>query len=134
MKMKLILVLVMWAALPAWATSFTNTPDAVIPDNNPNGFVDAISVSSLGPQLQDVSVQLNFSGGFNGDLFAYLTYDGQTATLFNRVGTGGGNTFGYSNPGFDVTLTDSGIAGLHNYQVNGGTYNGNGQLTGIWQP
>ena len=79
-------------------------------------------------------MQLNISGGYNGDLLAYLTYGGQTVTLLNRVGTGGGNTYGYADTGFAITLNDSGSTGLHNYQANSPTYNGSGQLTGTWQP
>ena len=134
MKTKIILSIVVGAGLPAWASLFTSSPGAVIPDNNPSGYANTISVSGLGSQLTGVIVQLNISGGYNGDLLAYLTYGGQTVTLLNRVGTGGGNTYGYADTGFAITLNDSGSTGLHNYQANSPTYNGSGQLTGTWQP
>ena len=48
MKTKLILALVLGVGLLASASLFTSTPGAVIPDNNPSGYVNTISVSGLG--------------------------------------------------------------------------------------
>ena len=109
----------------------SGTLSAPIPDNDPNGYVNTISVSGL-EGLTSLSVQLNVSGGYNGDLYAYLTYNGNTVVLLNRVGTGGGNVFGYNNPGFNITLSDSGSFDVHNYQANGGQTSG--ALTGTWAP
>lgn len=134
MQIKLILSLILTGALTTQAALYTSSPNAVIPDNNPNGYVNTIGVSGEGAVLQSVNVLLNVSGGYNGDLYAYLTYNGTTVTLLNRVGTGGGNTFGYADTGFNVALSDSGTADFHNYQSHSPTYNGSGQLLGTWQP
>jgi len=134
MKTKVLLVTVACASISARATLFSSSPDAVIPDNNPSGYVSTINVSGLGSQLSDLSVNINVSGGYNGDLYGYLTYNGQTVVLLDRTGTGGGNAFGYSDPGFNITLNDAGNFGLHFYQANGATFNGSGQLQGTWQP
>jgi len=95
----------------------SGTLNAAVPDNNPNGYASSIAVSGLGSPLTSVSVQLNLSGGYNGDLYAYLTFDGNLVTLLNRVGSGGGNTFGYGDAGLNVTLVDGAANGnIHNYQ------------------
>src|SRR6266853_1430008 len=93
-----------------FSTGFAN--GGVIPDGNPTGWSDSRSVSGVSDfQITDVSVKLNISGGYNGDLYGYLSHNGVLVPLLNRVGvtaTGGGNSFGYSDAGFNVTLSDSG--------------------------
>jgi subtilisin-like proprotein convertase family protein len=118
------------------AALFSSGPlNALIPDNNANGYLSTITVSGQANQLQTLSVNLNVSGGYNGDLYAYLLGpNGQLTVLLNRAGSGGGNSYGYSDTGFNLTLSDGGVTGLHNYQSNGGSLNGDGQLTGSWQP
>lgn len=113
----------------------------VIPDGNPGGWVDSRTVSGLGDSpIDNVSVRLDISGGYNGDLYGYLVYQsvgGDTsamAVLLNRVGTGAGDAitqlFGYANPGMNVTLDDSSVStSIHNYGGTGvpsGTYNSDG--------
>jgi hypothetical protein len=70
-------------------------------------------------------LNLSISGGFNGDLFGYLTHDSGFAVLLNRVGRTSGNTFGYTNSGLTLTLDDSAATDVH---VNGGA------TTGTFQP
>jgi hypothetical protein len=60
-----------------------------------------------------VNVTINVSGGFNGDLYAYLSYNGILVPLVNRVGTTTSplNPFGFSTAGFNnVTLDDAASA------------------------
>ena len=66
-------------------------------------------------------------------LYGYLYYNGVKIDLINRLGTGGGNTYGYSNPGMNIALNDGGKTGLHNYQANSPVYVG-GRLTETWRP
>ena len=74
--------------------------------------------------VDSVSVVLNLSGGYNGDLYGYLVYnDGsatQTAILLNRVtgaaapvaGFGGGATTDFASlQSAGITLSDSGTSG-----------------------
>ena len=106
------------------------TVNAVIPDNDPSGYASTVAVSGLADVIKDVTVTLDITGGYNGDLYAYVTYDGQLLTLLNRVGQGTGSnptfTFGYSDAGMNVTLADAlngGVNGnIHNYQSVGGGY------------
>lgn len=86
-----------------------------IPDGYPSGIYTTITVSGEMSTLTDVNVTLNVAGGYNGDLYAYLSYNGTLVTVLNRVGTGGGDTFGFSAAGFNnVTLDDqSGNGNIH---------------------
>ena len=97
-----------------------------IPDASPVGNSSSLLVSGANTSLTGVSVTLNVSGGYNGDLYAYLLApNGTLVMLLNRVGTGSGNaiqsTFGYSTTGFNnVTLDDAATGGsIHNAQNPG---------------
>jgi subtilisin-like proprotein convertase family protein len=105
----------------------------VIPDGSPSGVTSQITVSTPDYILTDVTVTLNVAGGNNGDLYAYLSYNGTLVTLLNRVGTGSGNPiqqmFGFSTSGFNnITLADGSASNIHNVQnpVSGTTYSPDG--------
>jgi subtilisin-like proprotein convertase family protein len=103
-----------------------------IPDNDPSGLVSTLSLSDPGGSIDDVSVNLDIAGGWNGDLYAYLlSPTGQMAVLLNRVGVDTGNPVGYGDSGFDVTLSAVGND-IHTYQNDSPLFNGSGQLTGDW--
>jgi hypothetical protein len=118
----------------SYNNGFANS--GVIPDANATGWSDSRTVSGLADSsITDISVKLNVSGGYNGDLYAYLSYNGVLVPLLNRVGvtaTGGGSSFGYSDTGFNITLSSIGND-VHFYGQNSPSFNGNGQLTGNWQ-
>jgi subtilisin-like proprotein convertase family protein len=113
-----------------------NNINANIPDGNPVGWAGTATASGYLPSISAVSVNLNISGGYNGDLYAYLSYGGVLVPLLTRVGTTSGNAFGYANTGFNVTLssTASGAQDVHSYQDHSASYNESGQLLGTWQP
>jgi len=116
---------------------FTNTVNAVVPDANPTGLIVSTNLSAVPGTISSVTVALDITGGFNGDLYAYLVDpNGNISILLNRVGVtaiGGNNYFGYGNTGFNVVLSDAGPANIHYYQTASPSYSG-GQLTGTWQP
>jgi subtilisin-like proprotein convertase family protein len=129
-------VIALKLASPAGAAIVINndwTVNTAIPDGNPVGITAGQTFQNLvGGAITDVRVDLNLSGGYNGDLVGYLTLqdaNGNTATeiLLNQVGTTPANPFGSSGTGFNVTLSDSGT-------VNGSIHGANGIATGIWQP
>ena len=133
----LLVTLLLWTAPAAHAgvysysfsSGFSN--GGVIPDGNPTGWSDTRSISVSDHYLTDVSVKLNISGGYNGDLYGYLSHSGVLVPLLNRVGvtgTGGGDAFGYGDTGFNVTLSDSGTYDIHFYGQHSPTFNGSGQL------
>jgi subtilisin-like proprotein convertase family protein len=106
----------------------------VVPDNNMNGWQNTIHVADL--PLSDlisndtVKVTLNISGGYNGDLYAYLVHGSGYAVLLNRVGvTGvaaydanGSVDFGSAGSGFAVTyeVNPTSIADIHTYLASAG--------------
>jgi len=134
MQLRLLLPLALTVGLSATAGVYTSSPGITIPDQNASGAVDSITVSGETAETWAVSVQLNLTGGYNGDLLAYLTYGGQTITLLNRVGTGSGSSYGYADAGLNLTLVDGAANGnIHNYQTGVGyaPLIGNGSA---WQP
>ncbi len=122
----------------------------VIPDAAPTGWSDTRTISGVGSLLNNVSVLINLSGGINGDLYAYLSYNGVLVPLLNRVGTGSGDPiqtqYGFSTSGFtNVRLDDAGSLNIHGvqspassptyYHPDGGSLNtafGAGNLNGSW--
>ncbi|HSY17967.1 MAG TPA: PEP-CTERM sorting domain-containing protein [Candidatus Acidoferrales bacterium] len=128
----------LFAGLAGAQTNYTyssGTLNTAIPDGNPVGISSSTTFSSLPGIITSIQVNLDITGGFNGDLYAYLAGPtGQFAVLLNRVGVtgvGAGNAFGYSDAGFNVTFDQSG-ANIHNYQTS--VNPGGGQLTGTWAP
>ena len=125
------------AAADMYSDSFTTTSGAAVPDGGfpLSGLTSTLVVSGMAPTTVNVDVELNISGGYNGDLFAYLVGPhGGFAVLLNRVGrTSAGDISTYSDAGFDVTLSDSAANGdIHLYQVVFDP--AGGVLTGTWQP
>jgi subtilisin-like proprotein convertase family protein len=125
-----LLTLSVLTALTARAQLFQQTVNTPIPDGNPTGLSSTINVEGLGTQLLDVTVNLDISGGSNGDLYAYLSHGGSGfAVLLNRVGKTATDPFGYGDAGFHITLSDAASLDIHNYGGNSGL-----ALTGTWQP
>lgn len=121
-----------------YVTNTTSTTvNALIPDGSPIGLTSGTNISgsySLAT-ISSVTVTLDITGGFNGDLYAYLAGPGGGfAVLLNRTGITSGNAFGYSDTGFNITFDDSAANNIHLYQNDSPTINGSGQLTDTWQP
>ena len=140
--MKRQLIICLLALIMGWTAqggiiygSFANSGN--IPDGSPSGSAATASASGFLPTISDISVKLNISGGYNGDLYAYLSYGGVLVPLLNRTGatgTGAGDAFGYGDTGFNVTLSSAGAHDVHSYGDYSPSFNGSGQLTGTWQP
>ena len=115
-----------------WTGGFAN--GGVIPDNEPTGLVISEMLSGWSGSVSNMSVTLNLTGGWNGDIYAYLYHDGVMSVLLNRVGTPANSGLGYGDNGFNVTLTyDTAFSSIHNYQADAPTMIG-GVLQGMWQP
>ena len=114
----------------ALLTINSGTLNAAIPDGNVNGYQSTLTFNDSNfNNVLDVDVKLNISGGYNGDLYVYLTHSSGFSVLLNRAGRTSGNAFGYADAGFNVTFNDAASTDIHNYGGNGGN-----QLTGSWQP
>lgn len=115
-------------------SSFTLQPKAVIPDANPVGWMGQVTVNGLEGPVANIQVTLDISGGYNGDLYAYLSApEGQMSVLLNRPGVTGTNPFGYSDAGFSITLDSAAANNIHDYGANSSYgLNYSGQVTGTW--
>jgi subtilisin-like proprotein convertase family protein len=111
-----------------WTGGFAN--GGVVPDNNYSGWADSRTLNAApagNVTPGSVAVTLNLSGGWNGDLYAYLVNSSSGfCVLLDQIGTG---TYGNAGNGFNVTLSAAGTPGLGSYMDNG-----TGLLTGTWQP
>ena len=101
-------------------TASASSLGQVIPDNNASGVAYALNFGAIGLQISDISVSFNISGGWNGDLYAYLAHGSDYAVLLNRVGASTTDADGYGTSGLNVLLqplaTHSGIVDIHNVQ------------------
>jgi subtilisin-like proprotein convertase family protein len=134
-----IAVMTLGAVVAAQGQFVTNTPsvsvNSVVPSGNPDGMTSQISLSSVAGTITSVTVNLDITGGFNGNLYAYLSGpSGEFTVLLNRVGVSSTNSFGYGDSGFDITLSDASANNIHDYQLNTPSFNGSGQLTNTWAP
>ncbi|MEI8288731.1 MAG: PEP-CTERM sorting domain-containing protein [Verrucomicrobiota bacterium] len=112
--------------------TYSTNANSAIPDGNPVGLFSQITVSGLTHVISSIEVNLDVTGGFNGDLYAYLLGpQGGFSVLLNRAGMSSTNPFSYSDAGFNVTLS-SGAPNIHSYQDLTGPLGG--QLTGTWAP
>ena len=108
-KLVTLLTAVLLATNVFAQTTFTTniTVNTAVPDNDPSGLASAFSLSGLSGVITNVAVGLNITGGYNGDLFAYLTGPGGYAVLLNRVGVTSANPNGYGHTGLAVTLVNT---------------------------
>jgi subtilisin-like proprotein convertase family protein len=112
--------------LQTWSGGFQN--GGVIPDGSLTGWSDTHTVSGLGGAITDVNVTLSLSGGWNGDLYAYLVHNSGFAVLLNRVGRATGTPAGYGDAGMTaVVLNDAAATDIH-------AYGGGGVPSGSFQP
>lgn len=101
--------------------TYNNPSSGAIPDGSAVGWTAGATVSGAGRYLTGVSVSLDLSGGYNGDLYAYLSYGGVLVPLLNRVGVGSSDPFGYGTAGMSVTLSDGGLQNIHGVATPGGS-------------
>ncbi len=106
-----------------------------IPDGNPTGVAFSGTVSDItsGFPVLGLTVSLNISGGYNGDLYAYLVApNGTRVLLMNQPGVSV-NGFGAGGAGMNITLQDGATAnGSIQNETGGsvlsGSYNAAGSL------
>jgi len=112
-----------------WNSGFAN--GGMVPDNHLSGWTDTRTVNTMpAGTLTAVAVDLDISGGWNGDLYAYLVHDSGFCVLLDQIGSG---PYGDGHAGMTVTLVDSGTAfGATLGDI--GTYAGAGNPTGQWNP
>lgn len=105
-----------------------------LPDGSASGVVDSRNVTSAITYIESVTVSLNLTSEWNGDLYVYLVHNDGLSVLLNRVGRTAGNSFGYGDSGMDVTFADGSANGdIHEYRMTL-TPGAGDQLTGTWDP
>ena len=138
---KVLLGLVLASAFTAQAqnfetytfTTFGGQPSLAIPDGNASGVSDLRQSSSSITAIGSLTVSLNISGEFNGDLYAYLRHDSGFSILLNRPGRTADSTSGYGDSGLNIALSDFATRDIHSYRAEVTPAAGS-PLTGFWQP
>ena len=92
----------------------------IIPDNDATGVGYALNFAATALTISDVKISLNISGGWNGDLYAYLAHGSDYVVLLNRVGASTSGADGYGTSGLNILLepvtTHAGIMDIHTVQ------------------
>jgi hypothetical protein len=102
--------------------------DAEVPDNSIVGLSDTRTLSSTITSITSVNVVLTMSGGWAGDIFAYLVHGGGFSVLLNRPGKSLDQPAGSDASRIEVSFTDDSLADIHNAISNAGV------LSGSFQP
>lgn len=120
---KLLSLLGLSASLvSACGQAFQFTPNVLIPDPLVTGLTDTRTVTTSTTAIADLNVSLVIAGdafASNGDYYATLTHGSGFAVLLNRVGRRSGETGGYPDNGFNITLDDQASNGdIHVYRFS----------------
>ena len=132
MKSKLLLLnLILALAFQAQGSLYQT---GTIPDGNLVGvaFTGTYDEAAAGATVSSLAVNLQLSGGFNGDLYSYLVApNGTLVVLLNRPGVTTGNPFGYSGSGLNVSLSDAASSSIQTTAETGGSvFTGSYQAAG----
>jgi subtilisin-like proprotein convertase family protein len=126
------------ALAQTFETNFTFSVNAAIPDGSVFGLTQATNLmvaANGGSAISDLSVSLNISGGYNGDLYGYLAGPNGLgfAILLDRVGvSNSASASGYGDSGFNVTFSEAAANSIQYYQNY--TNPAGGALFGTWLP
>lgn len=98
-----------------------------VPDNSSTGWSDTRTIVSPEGSITDVQVHLKLSGGFNGDLYAYLAHESGFAILLNRPGRSAGNPDGSFTTGIDAVFSSAADLDAHHASGFTGTFQPDGR-------
>jgi subtilisin-like proprotein convertase family protein len=131
------LLAVMIGVSVARAGLYTETFSGIntaIPDGNPVGVSFSESVGDIpgGSTVGGLTVDLSVSGGYNGNLYAYLVApNGTLVMLLNQPGTTISNPFGYGGSGLNITLSDTAAGSIQTApETPGAVFSGTFQAAG----
>jgi hypothetical protein len=123
-------------------SSGTISPGVVIPDNSPYGGVSfGFNFTATGLSIGAVTLALNMSGGYNGDMYGYLQHNGTLIELFNpssfSANGASGSTLNLTLSSGSATAlstaTAANLAGGLTYAASGGLNNfANTDPAGLW--
>lgn len=124
----LLFLLTLSAANAATTATATFVVSTTIPDNSIIGVADTRAVSIGITEISSIQVAIALTGGWNGDLYAYLSHAGGFSILLNRPGRSLAFPDGSGSSGMAVTFSDAAAADIHT------AIPGSGMVTGIYQP
>lgn len=94
----------------------TYSGSTVIPDNNASGAAFAFNFNTPTPSMiSGLTIDLTIAGGWNGDLYAYLSHGSSFSVLLNRIGRTTLNPDGSSTSGMTVQFGDGYLTDVHNF-------------------
>lgn len=117
------------AAGSAVTLSRTWTGTLPVPDNSATGASNTLTISATGlTKIESVTVALQFEGGWNGDLYAYVAHNGQLAMLLNRPGRTASDDAGSGSTSLIALFDDTAAGDVHM------SLPGSGNASGVFQP
>lgn len=106
---------------------------SVIPETSIGGLVNTQNVSIGISSIDVVTVTLDISGGWNGDLYAYIQHDSGFAVLLNRPGKTAAQPAGSPSSGLQIIFADAAPSDVHTSLppsgVAAGTFKPDGRQT-----
>ena len=133
-KLAVVTALMAATAAPGAVFPFNSTGSTTIPDYPGSGSAAQFTFNASDyTSIESIAVTFTTVGGWNGDLYAYVSHGSGLAILLNRVGAGTGNPDGYGTSGFSsITLSSlatSDIHGIASPTTFGGPYAADGRLS-----
>jgi subtilisin-like proprotein convertase family protein len=117
MKLRISLTALALSPCLAHATSTVNNTyvvNALVPDNSGIGVSNTQTVTTPAiTSITDVNVQLSLSGGWSGDLYAYLRHGSGFAVLLNRAGRTLAEPLGSGTVDLSIIFSDIALADIH---------------------
>jgi subtilisin-like proprotein convertase family protein len=112
----------------ASTASLTFPVGAPVPDNNAVGLSSTQSITSTIGYMTEVKVQIALSGGWSGDLYAYLTHGSGFSVLLNRPGRSLLKIDGSGANPLAILFADGAALDIHNAIPDSGA------VSGTYQP
>lgn len=128
MKLPALLVLLPMASHAASTVSDSWVVNTQIPDNSPIGLSSSRSLVSHVTSISSVEVYLDMSGGWAGDLYAYLAHYSGFSVLLNRPGRTAFVDEGSGAMSLLIAISGSGLTDVHTGIASSGS------VTGMFQP
>ena len=116
------------AADAAITVGDTFVVEAEVPDNSIIGLSDTRRISSAVTSIQSVTVEIFASGGWAGDLYAYLVHGGGFSVLLNRAGRSIADPVGSGATGLSLVFSDLALDDIHT------AIPAFGSASGVFQP
>ena len=125
-SLRLFFMLLCLGSTQAATLTYPLAVTTLIPDNDANGVLQTINVSNSGlANLDSVTISITTTGGWNGDLYAYLEHNGVLTVLLNRPGRTAALPDGSATSGMSLLLDDAAPTDVHTAP---------GALSGTFQP